>query len=173
MDANSTGLGVVVGADGSAPSRVAVDWAARAAQARSCRLTIAHAISMRMTWATNRLMVYGHRDMPHMRTRRTFDDAVRIAEASTGPSGAVDIGIKPTFNDPVEALAKMSRDAALMVVGASRGPAWSALLRGTVRKPLVSLSQCPLATIREVDLQMPHPAHSPVSVSVSGWSNTG
>lgn len=59
-------LGIVVGIDGSAPSKVAVDWAAREAELRNLPLTIVYAV---------RSLVG---KIARQRVRRIVDDAIRV-----------------------------------------------------------------------------------------------
>lgn len=169
MTASEANLGIVAGADGSAPSRIALNWAARQARARHLGLTVVHAVAPQDSLVTNRLMVFGVREMPHRRVRRIIDDAVNIVEDSAGHTSQPPVITKVVVGDPVDILSGLSREAELVVVGASRR--W--VSRGSVGSTLVSRSQCPLAIIRDTNRWMPHPAHSAVSASVTGWSNSG
>lgn len=165
----SESLGVVVGVSGSAASRVALNWAARAARDRDLPVTAVLAVSAKTTPVTNRLMVFGVRELPHRRVERIIADTVDVVAASTGRADPPKVGIKVVAGDPLDALAELSDDAALLVVGARRRSPWRAV-RSSLGPKLAFSSHCPVAIVRDDDPAMPHPAHGPVRVRMTGWS---
>ncbi len=162
-------LGVVVGVDGSAPSRVALNWAARMAIERGLPITIVYAVSHRMNPVRNRLMVFGVRELPHRQVARVIDDAVDIVAARVGPGQLPQVSTRVVAADPLDTLAQFSAAAELVVVGARRRPPWRAV-RSSLGSRLVPLSRCPVAIVRDSNPSMPHPAHAPAHVRMTGWT---
>jgi nucleotide-binding universal stress UspA family protein len=71
--------GLIVGIDGSAASKAAVDWAARDASMRSVSLTLVHVASgLAGTWPTPPPIGFG--EWQQQRGRRIIDEAVSIVE---------------------------------------------------------------------------------------------
>ena len=77
--------GLIVGVDGSAASKAAVDWAARDASMRSVSLTLVHVASgLAGTWPQTPPPI-GFGEWQQQRGRRIIDEAVSIVEeANTG-----------------------------------------------------------------------------------------
>lgn len=165
----SSRLGIVVGVDGTAASRVAVNWAARTARERGLPVTVVLATSSKTNEVTNRLMVFGVRELPHRRIARIIDDAVDIVAASTGRGDPPKVSTRVVTADPLDALVELSDDAELIVVGARRRSPWLAV-RSTLGARLIVRAHCPVAIVRDNHPGTPHPAHGPVQVEMSGWS---
>ncbi|HET9875137.1 MAG TPA: universal stress protein [Mycobacterium sp.] len=162
-------LGIVVGVSGSAASRVALNWAARTARDRDLPVTAVVAVPAQAAPITNRLMVFGVRELPHRWVERILADTVDIVAASTGRGDPPKLGVQVVAGDPLDTLAELSDDAELIVVGARRRSAWRAV-RSSLGAKLAFRSHCPVAIVRDDDPGMPHPAHAPVRVMMTGWS---
>jgi nucleotide-binding universal stress UspA family protein len=169
---SSTSVGIVVGVDGSAASRIALNWAARRARDRGLPITIVLAVSSKTTPVTNRLMVFGVRELPHRRVSRIIDDAVGIAEEATSCRGeTLKVSTQVVAADPLDTLVELSSNAALVVVGARRRSPWWAV-RSSLGSALVSRSHCPVAIVRDGNPSIPHPAHAPAQATTTGWSRS-
>ena len=169
VPSSRSNLGVVVGVDGSAASRVAVNWAARNAERRNLSLTLVYVPPAPPLRLIIRRRVYGQLELPHQRVRRILDDAINIVEDSARHDGPPQVITKVAFSDPLTTLADMSRDAEMVVVGSTRRTALRHMGRRSVSSALVHQSQCPVAVVHDQHPRMPHPAHGPVHVRVSGW----
>lgn len=163
------GLGIVVGVNGSSSSRVAVNWAARRAREHASPITVVLALSSKITPMTNRLMVFGIRELPHHRAARVIDDALDIATSGLSHGEAPKVHAKVVAAEPLDTLAGLSRNAEMIVVGARRRSPWCAV-RNSLGAALVSRSRCPVAIVRDSAPAMRHPAHAPVQVGMSGWA---
>lgn len=169
MTSDGVSAGIVVGIDGSATSRVAVHWATREAERRRLPLTLVHAASTHVTPLGVRRIVLGQHKLPHQRVQQIIDDAADIAGDSARHGGPTQVNTKVVFIDPVDILVEISREAELVVVGSRRRcRLWRALF-ATAGSALRLRSCCPVAVIDDKNPRMPHPAHAPARVSVTGW----
>lgn len=169
MSSYRTHLGIVVGVDGSPPSRVAADWAARDAELRNLPLTLVHVVSpMYTSWFATMLSKVFGRPPVYERARRIIDDAVKTIDDSTGRAGPLRINTKVVFAKTIATLVELSADAELVVVGSGGRGALRRVLFGSVSSALVAQSHCPVAVIHDEDPLMPDPAHAPVLVAVGG-----
>lgn len=138
---------VIVGADGSASSLVAVEAAAREARWRSAGLRIVHVFRwppMGVPWGPPvpppaegevRKLVEG-----------LVDEAVERARA-VAPS--VDVTHAVVTGEPFTVLAAQSRAAALVVVGSRGMGGFAGLLVGSTAVRLAAYGRCPLLVVRE------------------------
>jgi nucleotide-binding universal stress UspA family protein len=129
-----------------------------------------HAVSLKSTPVTNRLMVFGTAELPHRRVARIIGDALDIVAASVCRGEPPKTGTSVVAADPLDTLVELSAGAELIVVGARRRSPWRAF-RGSLGPMLVLRSHCPVAVVRDNNPSTPHPAHAPVSVAVTGWSS--
>lgn len=144
--------GVVVGVDGSPPSKYAVDWAAREAAMRGSTLSLVHITGAR---AAN--------------TEAVLRDARRIAEEAVGESAALRIGTATLPGAAVPVLVELSAAAELMVVGRRGLGALGRYVLGSVSRGLIHQARCPVAVIHDDDPLMASPvAAAPVVVGVDG-----
>ena len=118
MSASKTHHGIVVGVDGSPPSKVAVDWAAREAAMRNLPLTIIHVIQA----ATVRM--WPDVPMPPDLAVRfeecgevILHDARVVAEDATGGPAAIRVDTELLSAAVLPTLIDQSKDAEMMVVG--------------------------------------------------------
>lgn len=133
---------VVVGVDGSAPSDLAVRWAARWASDTNCRLVIAHAV----------------RDTRNPGVVTRGDGGDRLARAAgwkvTGHAvdlaravaPGLDIEARVPLADPRELLLRLSVAASMVVVGAKGGSKRSSV--GSIGAALAAHARCLVAVVR-------------------------
>lgn len=136
--------GVVVGVDGSEPSRRALAWAAEAARQRSCPL--------RVVLAWNFLSPQGEHGSEEFRSDYTEADAWKtlgaIVDDVLGDEPDVEIDLQAICDLPAKALLAQAQDASLLVVG-PRG--WSKrpqLDLGSVTWQVLHHVTCPMAIVR-------------------------
>ncbi|WP_344866257.1 universal stress protein [Planomonospora alba] len=135
---------VVVGADGSADSLRAVEWAVREAGRRHLPLRVVHAVH---EWLHSRSEgeIEDVRRWMWNNGREVVDQAVAHAREH-GPAVRVEDAM--AFGDPARALAEEAGHDDLLVV-ASRGTGRiSSLLLGSVALKVVSQSPCPVVVVR-------------------------
>lgn len=161
--------GIVVGVDGSAASRVAVDWAARDAAMRGVPLTLAHVLPgvAMQSWIQAPLPTAYFED-EREEARRILDDARAVVNAATAGGDTLGVGEVIVSGQPVAALTDLTKDAELLVVGSRGLGKWERRLLGSVSSGLVQHAHCPVAVIHDEDPLIPHPAQAPVVVGVDG-----
>lgn len=168
MPNSTTHRGIVVGVDGSPPSKVAVNWAAREAAMRNVPLTLVHIIPAVRMW-------------PEVPTppelARHFDeqgqdflqDGREVAGEATSGSDAVEVDTKLLKGAVLPSLVDLSKDAEMVVVGCRGLGAIGRRLLGSISWGLVHHAHCPVAVIHDEDPLMPYPvAQAPVVVGIDG-----
>ena len=134
---------VVVGVDGTDPSRHALAWAARAARQRSSRLHIV------MAWSY--LLPEGEHGPEAFRPSYTEEDARSALQAIVddvlGPDLGSEVILEATCALAAKALLERAQGASLLVVGAHE-PASVHFDLGSVAAQLLHHSPCPVALIR-------------------------
>lgn len=122
---------IVVGLDGSAPSRLALAWAIEQALLERRPLTVALAVEDGLT--------------PEADERQAMQDA-RDEVARRAPE--LPVLVQACEGDPRSVLLELSRDAAMVVVGSrGRGPVRSLLL-GSVGVAVTKHAVCPVVVVR-------------------------
>ncbi|GJF16800.1 universal stress protein [Mycolicibacterium cyprinidarum] len=169
MSTQSGPLGIVVGVDGSAPARVAVDWAARDAALRHIPLTLVYVLpgATVQSWMQVPLPAAFFEDEQET-ARKALEDARGVAEAATAGVDGIRIDQKAISGQPVQALADLSKDADMIVVGCRGLGKWERRLLGSVSSGLAQHAHCPVAVIHDEDPLIPHPAQAPVVVGIDG-----
>jgi nucleotide-binding universal stress UspA family protein len=158
---------IVVGVDGSAASKAAVDWAARDASQRGVSLTLVHiAGGLGRTWSQTPPPA-GFGDWQQRRGRDLIADAAGIAEEATRGANAVQVATEMYYSSVIPTLVDMSKEAAMIVVG-RHGAGTVGPLLGSVSSGLVHHAHCPVAVIHEEAAATPHPAPAPVLVGIDG-----
>ncbi|MCE9517123.1 MAG: universal stress protein, partial [Mycobacterium sp.] len=167
----STGAGtgpIVVGVDGSAVSKVAVDWAARDAAMKGLDLTLVHMLNPPVVMAFPEVpMPQEYLQWQEGEARKILDAAAGVAAAAT-KDAAKDITISHEMlsGPPIPALIEASKGAHMIVVGCRGRGALARGLLGSVSNALVHHALCPVAVIHDEDPLMPHPSEAAVVVGV-------
>ncbi|MGB0970414.1 MAG: universal stress protein [Mycobacterium sp.] len=169
MSTQSGALGIVVGVDGSAPSRVAVDWAARDAALRGVPLTLVYVLpgATVQSWIQVPLPSAFFEEEQET-ARGALADARGVAEAATRGADGFRVEEQIISGQPVQALADLSKDADMIVVGKRGLGKWESRLLGSVSSGVVQHAHCPVAVIHDEDPLIPHPAQAPVVVGIDG-----
>lgn len=169
MSTSPTHHGILVGVDGSPPSKVAVDWAAREASMRGAPLSIVHVIqspAVRM-WPEvpmpRDVLARIERDGQEM-----LSDARRTAEEATAETRQIHIETETIAGGVLPTLIDLSKDAEMIVVGCrGTGPINRRLL-GSVSRGLIQHAHAPVAVIHDDDQMTACPADAPVLVGIDG-----
>ena len=169
MSTQPGALGIVVGVDGSAASRGAVDWAARDAARRDIGLTLVYVLSGSTVQAWMQVPLPAAFFEDEQKTaREALADAQGVAEVATAGVEGMRFDHQVLSGQPVQALADLSKDAEMVVVGSRGLGKWERRLLGSVSFGLVQHAQCPVAVIHDEDPLIPHPAQAPVVVGIDG-----
>jgi nucleotide-binding universal stress UspA family protein len=166
MSSSGSRRDIVVCADGSPSSEVAVEWAAREAAMRGLPLALCHvapALEVQM-WPAYPLPD-DYAELQAKRGREVLAEARKVAEGAIADVGAVNIETDLVVAGVLPALIDRSKDAEMIVVGCrGLGPIARRLL-GSVSRGLLQNAHCPVAIIHE---ELPGLAHAPVVVGVDG-----
>lgn len=154
MTEETTHRGVVVGADGSASAKTAIQWAARDASIRKVPLTVVHvnavsaAAAALVSWPAGQVpeQVLEHQEDE---ARAILADAVDIAEKSAGDGKRLAVTRDMFLGWPVPTLVNLSEDAELVVVGCRGRTALRRALLGSVSAGLIRHAHCPVAVIHD------------------------
>ena len=162
MSTQPAPLGIVVWVDGSAASRVAVDWAARDAAMRRVPLTLVHVLAEAgvQAWIEVPLPSAVIAD-EQANARKILRDALGVVEAATTGAELFCINQKIVSGQPIPTLADFTKDADMIVVGSRGLGKWGRRILGSVDGGLVQHAHCPVAVIHDEDPLIPHPAQAP------------
>ncbi|CDO10993.1 universal stress protein UspA-like protein [Mycolicibacterium cosmeticum] len=164
---NGKRFGVIVGADGSPASRVAVDWAAREAESRGSTLTVVHVVptGTMVSWMDVPITegYWAERDR---RAEKVIADALTLVADAISDRPAITVASRIMEAPTVPTLVEMSATAEMVVVGCRGLGGAGRLLLGSVSTGLVHRAHCPVAVVRDEDPLIPDPAHAPVVVGI-------
>lgn len=160
--------GIVVGVDGSAPSDVAVVWAARDAAMRHIPLTLVHVVSPFVPTWPQAPLPGGVEVWQENEGRRFLEHALKIADEATQSDRPIEIRQEMTVGIAVPTLVGLSKEAEMLVVGNQGRAAVARGLLGSVASSLARRAHCPVAVIHDADPLMPHPEKAPVLVGIDG-----
>lgn len=157
---------VVVGVDGSESSLAAVEWAARAAEARGVGLSVVHAFIWPLLGVATGPASHGDPDGGlRAEARRLLAEAVdRAREAAPG----IDVACEMPEGTPVPVLLRASRSAALVVLGSRGLGGFSALLVGSTAVQVAAHAAAPVVVVRSGGSGEPTAARGDVVVGVDG-----
>src|SRR5215207_9502604 len=137
---------IVVGVDGSEPSTIAVEWAAREAALRGRPLRILHAF----LWpATGAYLGPSPEGPPDGGLRNLADELLSEAAArARSVAPGIELGTELAVCAPTAWLVEESRDAAMVVVGSRGLGGFTGLLLGSVGIQLAAHARCPVVVVR-------------------------
>jgi nucleotide-binding universal stress UspA family protein len=159
---------IVVGVDGSPESKVAVDWAARAAALRGVSMRLVHVLNPPTVMTFPEVPVpSGYLQWQEDSAREILDNARKtVAEATKGDK--VEVTTETVSGPAVPTLVDLSKDAQLIVVGCRGRGALARGLLGSVSTGLIHHAHCPVAIIHDEDPLTSRPSKAPVVVGVDG-----
>ena len=160
----TVGRQIVVGIDGSDSALRAVRWAAKEAHRRNAGLRLVHAVEILTGYAPR--VVDWHALQTAMQDRgRLWLDKARDEAGQVAAEVPVDTALVEV--SAVVALARESRDAALLVLGSRGLGGFSGLVLGSTAVQLAGRAECPMVVLRgEHDGEASHAG--PVVVGVDG-----
>ncbi|HVC71471.1 MAG TPA: universal stress protein [Acidimicrobiales bacterium] len=139
---------IVVGVDGSEPSREALEWAARQAELTGARLSVVTA------WAfAEEPTPFGivppilHESESVQEARRDLEEVVAAVRLR---HRLVDVQTGVVMGRAAEVLIKAAQDADLLVVGSRGRGALAGMVLGSVSEHCVRHAPCPVVVVRPV-----------------------
>jgi nucleotide-binding universal stress UspA family protein len=155
---------VVAGVDGSEASVAAALYAAREADRRGLPLLLVHATP----YSAGRTAVTGPAALFGGLLEDGAEALLRDAESAVREAaGRTQIGTAVLDDHPVPALARLSAEASLVVLGRRGIAGVPGILAGSTASGLVHHARCPLVVLPE-DVQPSPPERRPVVVAVEG-----
>lgn len=136
---------IVVGVDGSAPSRRALAWAARQAQLTGATLRVITAWQLPRDYGFP--VVLEDVDLA-AEARSVAEQTVREV---LGPQPPVPVVVEVHQGHPAVTLVDAARGADLLVVGSRGHGAFAGMLLGSVSEYCVTHATCPVLVIRRVE----------------------
>ncbi len=141
---------IVVGVDGSDPSRRALRWAADQAKLTGAELKVV------TTWEypprSDGLRPIRRTSTPTRMPRKALRETV---DAVLGADPAVVVHLKVTEGHPAFVLTEAARGAALLVVGSRGHGAFAGMLLGSVSEYCAAHAPCPVVVVRHADDDKP------------------
>lgn len=139
--------GIVVGLDGSASGRRALDWAMGEAAAHHAPLTVVavHEVP-KSYWGGN--PVTGPADESLLAAlRQAAEEMTRAAASGLGDARPSSVNVHVVSGFVVKELVEASRDADLVVVGSRNGRGFARLVMGSVSSEVVQHAACPVVIV--------------------------
>jgi nucleotide-binding universal stress UspA family protein len=173
MSNRITPHGVVVGADGSPSSRVAVRWAAHEAAMRHVPLTVVH-VAASLSVAASTLAWPAGRvpeevlEIQENESRRIIAEAIKVAEDSAEGGDRPEISSELFFGGAVPTLVDLSKESQMVVVGCHGRTGQHRRLLGSVSTGLIHHAHCPVAVIHDEIPSSLQSAQLPVLVGIDG-----
>jgi nucleotide-binding universal stress UspA family protein len=168
MSTSATKYEIVVAVDGSAASKVAVDWAARDAARRGLSVTLVNVLIPPAVMTFPEVPIpSGYLQWQEDSGREILDSASKLVEAAT-KDHPVEVTTEMVSGPAVATLVNLSKDAQLIVVGCRGRGALARSLLGSVSTGLVHHAHCPVAIIHDEDPLTSQPSEAPVVVGVDG-----
>ncbi|OBK75649.1 universal stress protein [Mycobacterium sp. 1164985.4] len=162
--------GIVVGADGSAPAKAAIKWAAREATMRRIPLSVVHANPVSTVAAA--MVAWPAGEIPQQVLEQQEDDArailadaVALTRERAGGGTGLTVTDEVFFGWPVPTLIDVSKEAQMVVVGCRGRTGLRRALLGSVSSGLIHHARCPVAIIHEEDAPS---TRLPVLVGIDG-----
>jgi nucleotide-binding universal stress UspA family protein len=137
---------IVVGVDGSPPSRTALTWAAAEAADHGADLVVL------TVWEHTLLPPMGSGGVPPSPVpdpgQRATEDLLTVIKAELGEDPPVVVQPRVKEGNPAEVLIKQSADADLLVVGTRGRGGFKGLLLGSVSQHVAAHAKCPVTVVR-------------------------
>ena len=136
---------IVVGVDGSPPSRAALSWAAAEAADHQSDLVVVS------VWEPGLIPPSGNPSVGHtaMRTSESAaEDLVAVIREELGAEPPVPVQPRVLQGNPAKVLIETSADADLLVVGTRGHGGFKGLILGSVSHHVASYAKCAVTVVR-------------------------
>ena len=136
---------ILVGVDGSPPSRTALTWAAAEAADHGAQLVVL------TVWEPTLLPPMGSGSVPLSPvpdpSQRATEDLLTVIKAELGEDPPVLVQPRVEQGNPAEVLIEQSADADLLVVGRRGRGGFRGLLLGSVSQHVTAYAKCSVAVV--------------------------
>ncbi len=140
--------GIVVGVDGSASSREALEWAVKHAALEHAPLTVlaVHEVAV-SAWTGNPILLPEDRS-EEQHAQQATQEIVNKLISDLGGGSPESVTVKRVSGAPAQILIEASADADLVVVGSRGAGGFANLLTGSVSSKVVNHAACPVVVVR-------------------------
>jgi nucleotide-binding universal stress UspA family protein len=140
--------GIVVGVDGSASSREALEWAVKHAALEHAPLTVLAVHEVAASAWTGNPIVYPEDRPAEERAQQAAQEAVNQAISQNGGAGPDSVTVRGVSGQAAQLLIEASADADLVVVGSRGAGGFANLLTGSTSSKVVNHAACPVVVVR-------------------------
>ena len=137
---------IVVGVDGSKPSRTALAWAAAEAADHGSDLVVVNVWEHTLMPPAGSVSVSEHY-VPDP-SQRTADDLVQVIKEELGEEPSVRVQPRVKQGSPAKVLIEESANADLLVVGKRGHGGFAGLVLGSVSQHVAAYAKCPVTVVR-------------------------
>lgn len=138
--------GIIVGIDGSAHSRRALEWAINEAAVRHAPLTVLTVHQAVVGWAGGSVAFPGDPDLTGQ-ARKAAQEATDSALEKVAAANRPSVTVEAVNGIPTEEILRAAADADLIVVGSRGAGGFTKLLLGSVSSQIVHHAHCPVVII--------------------------
>ncbi|MGV0646363.1 universal stress protein [Mycolicibacterium sp. XJ2546] len=167
MSDQQTSLGIVVGADGSPSSMVAVEWAARDAELRNVPLKVVHVVAPLVTTEGWTEASDDYARLQQDQARQIIEHAHKVAVAAVSSDRAAQVSTEVSYAPVVPTLLELSKRTDMIVVGCRGQGAVSRALMGSVSSGVAHHAHCPVAVVHD-EVPLTERSQAPVVVGIDG-----
>ncbi len=143
--------GIIVGVDGSANAKYALEWAVKEAAAKHESLTVMTVNEVAASFWTHHPVTVPADEVLLDKARKAATDLVDKAVAELGESGPASVTVHAINGFAADELVSASRDADLLVVGARGGAQGGGLAQhmplGSISNKVLHHSECPVVVV--------------------------
>jgi nucleotide-binding universal stress UspA family protein len=139
--------GIIVGIDGSAHSRRALEWAVSEAAVRQAPLTVLTVHQAMAGWAGGSVNYPGDADLTAQARKKVQEETDSALASLPAGTPAPSVTIEAVNGIPTVELLKAAEGADMIVVGSRGGGGFAKLMLGSVSTQIVHHAHCPVVVI--------------------------
>jgi nucleotide-binding universal stress UspA family protein len=144
--------GIIVGVDGSAHSRRALEWAMKEAAVRETPLTVMTVHGLIRGYFGGMVEYPGDHELAEKAGKAVQAEVDSVANDLGGPAPA-SVTVRVASGSVVEELITAAKDADMLVVGSRGAGGFSRLMMGSVSSLVTQHATCPVVVIPSADRQ--------------------
>ena len=139
--------GIIVGIDGSARSRKALEWAVREAGIRNTALTVLTVRQASGGFLSAKVARPVDNDSTERARKNALAEVEEVLDQATGDERPMSVAVQAVVGAPAEELLRAAVDADMIVVGSRGAGGFKRLLLGSVSSQVVHHGDCPVVVI--------------------------
>jgi nucleotide-binding universal stress UspA family protein len=139
--------GIIVGVDGSALSRKALEWAVREAGIRNTALTVLTVRQAGGGFLSAKVDRPVDDDSTERARKNALAEVEEVLDQAVGGGRPMSVAVQAVVGVPAEELLRAAVDADMIVVGARGAGGFRRLLLGSVSSQVVHHGDCPVVVI--------------------------